>query len=173
VNLKIAEKEDLPLLWEWMNDSKFYGEHFSPMPRTRTEVEKTLENIPLEYTTFIVEKKDGTKVGVMVHFTVFVAPWRRTVEIGYALLPRERGKGYCTEGAKIMVDYLFLSKDIPCIQATTDVDNAVSQKVLEKVGFKKEGILRKRWFMNGGWKDVAMFSILREEWKEPRILTKT
>jgi len=155
-----------------MNDSKFYGKHFSRMPRTRTEVEKTLENTTLEYKTFIVEKKDGTKVGVMVHFIVFVAPWRKTLEIGYALLPAERGKGYCTEGVKILVDYLFLSKDIPCIQATIDIGNAASQKVLEKVGFKKEGILRKRWFMNGEWKDTAMFSILREEWKEPKILTK-
>jgi len=70
------EKEDLPLLSDWMNNSKFYGEYFSPMSRTRTEMEKTLENNPLEYTTFIVEKKDGTKVGAMVHFTIFVEPCR-------------------------------------------------------------------------------------------------
>ena len=170
VNLRRAEKEDLPLLWDWMNNSNFYGEYFSPMPRSRTEVEKALDSNPLEYATFIVEKKDGTKVGLTVHFTVFVAPWRKTLEIGYALLPTQRGKGYCTEATKIMVDYLFLSKDIPCIQATTDIGNAASQKVLEKVGFKKEGTLRKRWFMNGGWKDIAMFSILKEEWKEPKLI---
>jgi len=53
-----------------------------------------------------------------------------------------------------MVDYLFLSKDIHRIQATTDKGNAASHEVLEKVGFKKEGILRKKWFMNGGWKTL-------------------
>jgi RimJ/RimL family protein N-acetyltransferase len=72
-----------------------------------------------------------------------------------------------------MVDYLFLSKDIACIQATTDVGNVASQQVLEKTGFKKEGTMRKRFFSNGEWKDTVMFSILREEWKEPKILTRS
>jgi RimJ/RimL family protein N-acetyltransferase len=60
-----------------------------------------------------------------------------------------------------MVDYLFLSKDIACIQATTDVGNVASQQVLEKTGFEKEGTMRKRFFSNGEWKDTVMFSILR------------
>jgi len=58
------------------------------------------------------------------------------------------------------------------IQATTDVRNAASQKVLEKVGFKKEGTIRKCFFMRGEWRDAYLYSILREEWKEPKILTK-
>ena len=172
VNLRVLEKEDLTLFVEWMNKPAFWGEYFSPIQRTRTEMEKTFESNPMEYRQFIVEKKDGTKIGGMVHFNV-LAPYGKTLEMGYALLPSERGKGYCTEAAKIMVDYLFLSKDIPCVQATTDVGNVASQKVLEKAGFQKEGTMRKRFFSNGGWRDTVMFSILREEWKEPKILTKT
>jgi RimJ/RimL family protein N-acetyltransferase len=72
-----------------------------------------------------------------------------------------------------MVDYLFLSKENMCIQAITDVGNVASQKVLDKTGFKKEGIMRKRFFYNGQWRDVILFSILREEWKEPKTLTRT
>jgi ribosomal-protein-alanine N-acetyltransferase len=48
-----------------------------------------------------------------------------------------------------------------------------SQKVLQKVGFKKEGIIRKSVFARGEWRDRALYSILREEWKEPKIPTKT
>jgi RimJ/RimL family protein N-acetyltransferase len=44
---------------------------------------------------------------------------------------------------------------------------------LEKVGFKKEGIIRKHDFVYGKWIDDYIYSILREEWKEPKILTKT
>jgi RimJ/RimL family protein N-acetyltransferase len=44
---------------------------------------------------------------------------------------------------------------------------------LEKVGFKKEGTLRKNFFVRGEWRDAYLYSILREEWKEPKILTKT
>jgi aminoglycoside 6'-N-acetyltransferase len=102
-----------------------------------------------------------------------VAPYAKMLEIGYALLPSERRKGYCTEATQLMVDYLFLSKDIGRIQATTHAGNAVSQRVLEKSGFKREGTLRKAVQSRGETTDLVMFSILREEWKEPKILTRT
>jgi len=66
----------------------------------------------------------------------------------------------------------ILSKKIVRIQAQTDPRNVASQKVLEKAGSKKEGTLRKNFFMRGEWKDAYLYSILREEWKEPKILTK-
>jgi RimJ/RimL family protein N-acetyltransferase len=97
----------------------------------------------------------------------------KTLEIGYSLIPNERRKGYCTEAAQIIVDYLFLSKETPCIQATTHIKNTASQRVLEKTGFRREGIMRKRDFVRGEWTDVALFSILREEWKEPKVLIRT
>jgi RimJ/RimL family protein N-acetyltransferase len=100
-------------------------------------------------------------------------PVGKLVEIGYALTPSERGKGYCTEAAQLMVDYLFLGKATPRIQALTLVKNVVSQRVLERVGFKKEGVMRKCFYIRGEWSDFVIFSILIEEWKEPRILTKT
>ena len=89
------------------------------------------------------------------------------------MLPSERGKGYGTEALQLMVDYLFLSKDVMRIQAQTDQRNKASQKILEKVGFKKEGALRKSFFIRGEWQDDYVYSILREEWKEPKILTRT
>ena len=116
---------------------------------------------------FFVEKKDTTKVGFIEQHL-----WGNMLEIGYVLIPTERGKGYCTEAVQLMVDYLFLFKDIVRIQAVTHVENEASQKVLDKVGFRKEGILRKSVFMMGVWTDFYILSILREEWKEPKILTK-
>jgi RimJ/RimL family protein N-acetyltransferase len=67
---------------------------------------------------------------------------------------------------------LFISKDIIRIQATTHLENVVSQKVLEKAGFQREGRIRKGMFAWGTWTDLYLYSILREEWKEPKILTK-
>jgi RimJ/RimL family protein N-acetyltransferase len=116
---------------------------------------------------FFVEKKDGTKLGNIANFLT-----GHFWEIGYVMTPEERGKGYCSEAVKIMVDYLFLSKDMVRIQAATDVRNVASQKVLEKVGFKKEGTIRKSAFFRGKWRDWFLYGILREEWKEPKILTK-
>ena len=94
------------------------------------------------------------------------------MEIAYFLIPSKRGKGYGTEAVQLMVDYLFLSEDLTRIQAGADVRNKASQRVLEKVGFQREGTMRKWFFNNGELRDIYLYSIFREEWEEPRILTK-
>jgi len=71
------------------------------------------------------------------------------MEIGYFFAPSERGKGYGTEAVQLIVDYLFLSKDLARIQAGVDVRNKASQRVLEKVGFQREGTMRKCLFIRG------------------------
>ena len=73
----------------------------------------------------------------------------------------------------MLIDYLFLSRDIVRIQATTNVCNKTAQMALEKAGFKTEGIIRKLKFVRGVWTDSYLLSILREEWREPKILTET
>lgn len=90
--------------------------------------------------------------------------------IGYRILGSERGKGYATEAAHILVDYLFLSRPIERIQATTAADNQGSQKVLLKAGFRKEGDIRRGWMTWGRGRVGAVFSILREDWKAPHAL---
>jgi RimJ/RimL family protein N-acetyltransferase len=174
VNLRIMEKEDVAFSTKWINEG-IYGEYGPILQLSRAQEEKYFENPPpievaIQPTGFIIEKKDGTKIGMTGYLTV--QPYR-VIEIGYWLLPKEKGKGYGTEVVQIMVDYLFLSKDTRRVQATTHIENLVSQKVLEKVGFKKEGIMRKTLFIRGKWADQILYSILREEWKEPKILART
>jgi RimJ/RimL family protein N-acetyltransferase len=95
------------------------------------------------------------------------------MEIGCSLVPSERGKGYGAEATQLMVDYLFLSKNIVRIQADTNARNKAAQRTLEKAGFTIEGTKRKLRFVRGVWTDFYLLSILREEWKEPKILTRT
>jgi RimJ/RimL family protein N-acetyltransferase len=172
VNLRVMEKDDLPLFLEWVNKPEVLGEYNPLVQMSRTDAEKELDN-PSDSKTFIIEKKDGSKIGFIVHFHVLhLGTGTKQLEIGYSLVPSERGKGYCSEAVKIMVDYLFLSKEAMRIQAQTDQRNSASQKVLEKVGFKKEGTLRNNFFIRGEWTNDYIYSIIRDEWKEPKILTK-
>ena len=165
VNLRIMEKEDLPTLKEWDNEIGIMGEYEPIIQETKADLERQFDKTEGQW--FFIEKKDGTKTGLIAHFVA-----HGTV-IGYAILPDERGKGYGSEAIEIIVDYLFLTKNIVRIQAETHPQNVASQRVLEKAGFKKEGIIRKSFFSRGVWRDTALFSILREEWSEPRILTRT
>lgn len=163
VNLRIMEREDLSIVKKWDNDLGIMGEYEPIVQETQADLEKQFDKLT-EGQWFFIERKDGTKVGFIAHFLA-----HGTV-IGYALLPNERGKGYGSEAVEIMVDYLFLSKNIVRIQAETHPENVPSHRVLEKAGFKKEGIIRKSFFSRGVWRDTALFSIIREEWKEPRTL---
>lgn len=168
INLEVIEKEDLVTIKHWVNDLKFIG-HYEPIfQETRGELETqydhTLNN---GGKWFFIVKHDGTKVGYVAHYLA-----RKRHEIGYGIVPNERNKGYCTEAATLLVDYLFLSKNIARIQALTDTRNGASQQVLTKLGFMEEGIIRKASFEQGEWRDSKIYSILREEWKQPKLIQK-
>jgi RimJ/RimL family protein N-acetyltransferase len=168
VNLRVVEKEHLSLLLEWFNDPQITGP-FEPLDpqRSKKEFEDRYEKLGPDQKSFLIEKKDGSKIGSIGHY-----PRGSMLEIGYSIIPDERGKGYCTEAVQIMVDYLFLSRNVVRVQAHTSIRNKASQRVLEKSGFQKEGTFRKEYFVRGEWVDSCVYGILREEWKEPRILTR-
>ena len=177
MNLRVREKEDVDFLYECYSDIDFWGEYNPPAyeqspkwllmkePDNPTDFQKVIE-----FKTFIIQKKDGTRIGIIWHL---VNQPSGTMEIGYFLIPSERGKGYGTEAAQLMVDSLFLFRNIVRIQATTNVRNKASQRILEKAGFRIEGTMRKFQFVKGVWTDYYLHSILREAWKEPKILAKT
>ena len=114
------EKEDIPVYLEWLNNPEVMGEYQLPTQWSRTELEKTLETSPFEPKVFIIEKKDGSKIGFITKYDSYLG-LGKLLEIGYALALGERGKGYCTEATQLMIDYLFLSMDVSRIQATTSI----------------------------------------------------
>lgn len=174
MNLRVLERDDLDFLAESINDIDFDNE-FLPISQTsKAEVLRKFESpsqvaIMCERQRFIIEKKNGTRIGTIAHW---LAQPERFLEIGYDVVRSERGKGYGSEAVQLMVDYLFLSKDVARIQAFTDVRNRASQRVLEKAGFKREGTLGGAGLVRGHRADAYMYGILREEWKEHKIPTK-
>ena len=175
MNLRVAEKDDIDFLVESINDLNFEGEYVPIELVSKSELMKGFDNpsnlqILCETKTFIIQKKDGTRIGIIWHIANQPSG---ILDIGYSIAPSERGREYGTEAVQLMVDYLFLSRNIVRIQGATNVRNKESQRVLEKAGFRIEGTCRKSSFVRGVWTDSHLYSILREEWKEPKILTKT
>lgn len=106
-------------------------------------------------------KEDGRIIG-----TVDFINWQtnhRTAEIGYALSEDYWGKGIATEAAKGLINFGFNYMDLVRIQAKCLVENAGSERVMEKAGMAFEGILRKFIFIKGAHYDVKMFSIINED----------
>jgi RimJ/RimL family protein N-acetyltransferase len=168
VNLRVVEEEDLSLLQEWWNTPAFSG-MYNPLDeqQSRTDVEKLYEKLGPEKLWFLILTEHGSPIGFLGMGKVEFG-W----QLGYVLIPSERGKGYGTEAVQLAVDYLFLAKDTVRVQAGTFVDNAASHRVLEKAGFQREGRIRKGLFAWGRWVDLYLYSILRDDWKGPTLLTK-
>jgi RimJ/RimL family protein N-acetyltransferase len=87
-------------------------------------------------------------------------------ELGYAIASRHWGKGYATEAIEAALDYGFREVSLNRIEADIDPRNAASGKVLEKLGFRKEGYMPQRWLVHGQYADTAFYGLLRSYWEE-------
>lgn len=87
------------------------------------------------------------------------------LEIGYQLFQASsRGKGIMTEVLRLFCGFLFSHRSVYRLQLTVHPDNVASRRVAEKVGFRKEGVLRGAFFHRGAHHDLEMYSLLRDEW---------
>jgi len=90
----------------------------------------------------------------------------RSAEIGYSVAREQWRKGICTEAARAVIDAAFRTHDdLNRVHARADADNVGSQRVMEKIGMVKEGVLRLNRVERGEAFDEAWFSILRREWE--------
>jgi RimJ/RimL family protein N-acetyltransferase len=85
------------------------------------------------------------------------------LEIGALLFPEHRGRGIGTAAQRLLVDYLFTTTLANRLQALTDVENLAEQRVLERIGFRREGVLRGLAFIGGRWRDAALYARLRND----------
>lgn len=88
--------------------------------------------------------------------------------LGYDLHPDSWGHGYASEAVRAIIDVAF--NELPPfhlnrIEALTYLDNRASIKLLERIGFQQEGILRQWGFWKGEYHDMRCFSLLRSDLK--------
>ena len=84
-------------------------------------------------------------------------------EMGYWIGRIFWGNGYATEAAHALVKFGFESLSLQRIGAMHFPRNAASQRVLEKIGMKREGLLRQYAKKNGRFEDLIVYSVLRGE----------
>ena len=83
--------------------------------------------------------------------------------IGIALLPEARGKGYGTQAQRRLAQYLFAHTTVQRIEAATEVDNVAEQRALEKAGFTREGVHRCTGWRDGAYRDEVLYSMVRTD----------
>ena len=85
-------------------------------------------------------------------------------EIGYWLASCLQGRGIITKCCKALIDHGFTVLDLNRIEIKCGVGNTKSIAIPEKLGFKKEGILRQAEWLNGKFIDLYLYAMLKEEW---------
>lgn len=91
------------------------------------------------------------------------SPAHRVGELGYTIRRDCWGHGYATEVARLLVELGFNQLGLERLAATCDPDNAASVRVLEKVGLRREGLLRGLYLIRGRHRDRLMFGCLRAD----------
>ena len=92
-------------------------------------------------------------------------PQHRSASLGYCLDDAAWGHGYATEAARALLQWAFDTLDLNRVQAETDTRNLASARVLEKVGFVREGTLREDCVVNGEVSDSWVYGLIRREWR--------
>ncbi|AES93700.1 uncharacterized N-acetyltransferase p20 [Medicago truncatula] len=162
ITLRSFNLSDLDDLMVWHTDekvAKFWGEPYT----SKDQGINFIKNMAGKYLRCKAICHNDHAIGCikLSSSSLYDKSRNRCAEIGYVLASKYWGKGIATCAVKQMVKVAFSEfQSLERLQALVDMDNVGSQKVLEKVGFQKEGLLRKYVFFKGKSRDMIMFSLL-------------
>ena len=123
-----------------------------------------LANIDRAYSFLIFKTDDKTLLG-----GINIGNVRRGVSqsasLGYWIGEKHSRNGYMKEALKLLIPSLFVDLRLNRIEAATLEENIASKNLLKKIGFKKEGVLRKYLKINGTWRDHILYGLLENDFK--------
>ncbi len=90
---------------------------------------------------------------------------RHRAEIGYILNRDYWRQGFMHQALAAVIDFAFDTLNLHRIEADVDPQNAGSIGILEKLGFRREGLFRERWFVYDEWQDSVMLGLLKQDWQ--------
>lgn len=110
----------------------------------------------------VVDKRDA----VIGTCTLFRFDGRhRRAEVGYSLRSDFWGLGLAREAVSVVLDWAFRTLHLHRIEADIDPRNDGSRRILERLGFVSEGLLRERFFIGEDATDSEIFGLLAEDWR--------
>jgi RimJ/RimL family protein N-acetyltransferase len=92
-----------------------------------------------------------------------VSAEHRRGELGYVIHPDWWGRGIATEAAELLLELGFRTVGLHRIEATTRPDNTASWRLLERIGMRREGLIRDHMLLRGAWVDSLAYGILETD----------
>lgn len=166
--VRLVVESDLPALMEVNCDEEVtallpYAAWRSPADAAAwLQRMRGIEATGLAFQFVVVLKPGGRAIGTCLLFRFDEGSAR--AELGYALGRAHWGQGLMHEALAALLGCAFGAMGLRRIEAEVDTANEASARLLQRLGFTKEGVLRQRWVTKGKAKDVEVYGLLRNEW---------
>ena len=160
-------ESDYSDLYEYLSQESVYK--YEPGEPITIEESKKLsaERARGEQFFAVILKQNGKMIGHL-YLEQILPKDRLTWELGYIFNPNYQHKGYASESANALVEYALKELKVHRVMARCNPDNAASWRLLERIGFKREGNFKKYGFVhkdennNPIWTDAYEYSRIEE-----------
>ncbi len=170
IYLRALDREDAPRIAAWFNDPEVTRNTSRYRPLSLTEQVKLIDRIH--------ENSDDLVVGIVLKATDELIGQcglhgvnDKNRRCGFWILIGDRtnwDQGYGSEATRLMLALAFDTLNLNRVQLDVFVDNERAVRCYEKLGFRKDGILRQHAYREGAYHDLHLMSILRSEWSGAR-----
>jgi RimJ/RimL family protein N-acetyltransferase len=158
VTLRPFERNDVEAIVAACQDPEIPRWTSVPSPYTEADALAWLESGE-EESFAVVDRSSGELLGsIGVRF-----PDDGLAEVGYWVAKEARGRGVATRALVLVSAWVFERADVGRLQLRADTKNLASQRVAEKAGFVREGVLRSGLALKGERRDAVMYSLVRED----------
>lgn len=169
VRLRWLTADDVDGLFAIFSDEQMMRYWSSTAMKSRAEAEDLLARIHRQFVDKsgfqwgVERKQDGALLGTCTLFSIHHMNMR--AELGYCLHSAHWGQGYMREALVALIDHAFQVLKLRRLEADVDPDNANSLRILDRMGFRREGLLRERWNVGGAIQDSVFLGLLAREWR--------
>jgi len=169
VQLRAVTEADLDAIEGWRHDADHQSEfgNFMSMQRRNGKLRQDWLDGGLlsKDGGMLVVVAAGDPVGDVQWHPVHYGPnaGSQALNIGIALAPQARGRGFGSAAQALLAEYLFAHTTVNRVEASTDVENLAEQRALEKAGFTREGVLRGAQYRQGEWHDMVSYGMVRSD----------
>jgi len=157
--------KDVPALREWMPDRSIYtywGKGPSKAEKNPELLFEKQEKPTKSFHLGIEEVSSGKVIGDLY---VYLIENNRMASVAIRLSANCHGKGYGTEALKAVTKFCFENTELQRLRAEVDVRNIPSQKMLEKCGYIREGLIRQGKMVNT-WCDYYIYGMLASDYSQ-------
>lgn len=153
------ENSEFLLPWEPKREESYFSfESFSRRLETAGKSFEEGSSVQLA----AVDRESGRTAGVANFSGIVRGPFQACF-LGYSLARDFEGKGYMTEILRAAIDYMFREKKLHRIMANYLPRNERSGRLLERLGFEKEGLAKEYLQINGKWEDHILTSLINRD----------